>query len=47
MLLDEALDQEPQLSDIRAALDAMLPEWRMPPADNPAGLRQRVASRAP
>jgi aminoglycoside/choline kinase family phosphotransferase len=47
MLLDEALDQEPQLSDIRAALDVMLPEWRMPPADNPAGLRQRVASRAP
>jgi aminoglycoside/choline kinase family phosphotransferase len=46
MLLDEALDQEPQLSDIRAALDAMLPDWRLPPTDHPAVLRQSIASRA-
>jgi aminoglycoside/choline kinase family phosphotransferase len=46
MLLNDALNQEPCLSEIRASLDDMLPNWRSPPANNPGALRQRVASRA-
>jgi aminoglycoside/choline kinase family phosphotransferase len=43
-LLTEALDQEPLLAPIRAHLNAILPDWQRVPADDPAGLRRRVAS---
>jgi aminoglycoside/choline kinase family phosphotransferase len=43
-LMEEALAAEPMLADIGDRLDAMLPGWRMPPPDDPAALRRRVAS---
>ena len=43
-LLADALDAEPLLWPIRAHLNAMLPNWRNPPPDDPSGLRARVAS---
>lgn len=42
-LLSDALDGESSLRAVRGALDAMLPDWRTPPADDPAGVRRRVA----
>jgi len=42
-LLSDSLDAEPLLHRVRAALDAMLPDWRTPPPDDPAGVRRRVA----
>jgi len=46
MLLSDALDAEELLAPIRAALDAMLPDWRRPPPDDAEALRRRVASAA-
>jgi aminoglycoside/choline kinase family phosphotransferase len=43
MLLSDALDAEPLLGPIRAELDVMLPNWRIPPADDPQEMRRRVA----
>jgi len=43
-LLAAALDDEPLLWPVRDHLARMLPDWRQPPPDNPAFLRQRVAS---
>jgi aminoglycoside/choline kinase family phosphotransferase len=41
-LLAEALEQEPLLAPIRDCLNAILPDWRRVPPDDPAGLRARV-----
>ena len=43
MLLDGAL-RDPLLAPVRRQLDAILPDWQLSPPDNPAALRQRVAS---
>jgi aminoglycoside/choline kinase family phosphotransferase len=43
VLLSEALQNEPLLHPVRNALDAMLAGWRVPPPDDPDGLRRRVA----
>jgi hypothetical protein len=43
-LLEDALDAEPLLWPIRAQLDAMLPSWRVAPANDPAALRRRVSA---
>jgi aminoglycoside/choline kinase family phosphotransferase len=43
-LLADALDAEPLLWPIREQLNAMLPEWKSPPPDDPAGLRVRIAT---
>jgi aminoglycoside/choline kinase family phosphotransferase len=45
-LLADALDAEPLLWPIRDQLNAMLPAWKNPPPDDPAGLRARVASQS-
>jgi aminoglycoside/choline kinase family phosphotransferase len=42
-LLSDALDAEPLLHPVRLELNAMLPDWRTPPPDDPAGVRRRVA----
>jgi aminoglycoside/choline kinase family phosphotransferase len=42
-LLADALDAEPLLWPIRDHLNAILPNWRIAPANDPAGLRNRVA----
>jgi aminoglycoside/choline kinase family phosphotransferase len=42
-LLDDALRGD-GLAPIRRQLDRMLPGWKLSPPDNPAALRQRVAS---
>jgi aminoglycoside/choline kinase family phosphotransferase len=42
-LLSEALDGEPLLAPIRDYLNAILPDWRKVPPNDPAGLRARVA----
>ena len=42
-LLSDALDGEPLLHAIRAQLNAMLPDWRTPPVDDPNALRARLA----
>jgi len=42
MLLDEALEQEPLLRPIRNCLNAILPDWRDVPPNDPAGVRARV-----
>lgn len=44
MLLTDALDAEPLLWPVRDQLNAMLPNWKNAPANDPAGLRRRVAS---
>ncbi len=43
MLLSQALDAEPLLGSVRAALDRMVPGWRIPPKGDPAAMRARVA----
>jgi len=43
-LLQEALAGELLLAPIGTQLDRMLPDWQLSPPDNPAALRQRVAS---
>ncbi len=43
-LLTDALDAEPLLWRVRDHLNAILPNWKIAPADDPAGLRGRVAS---
>jgi aminoglycoside/choline kinase family phosphotransferase len=43
MLLTDALDAEPLLWPVRDHLNAMLPGWKNAPANDPAGLRRRVA----
>lgn len=43
MLLDWALTREPLLEPIRRRLDAVLPDWRISPPDDPAAVRARVA----
>jgi N-acetylmuramate 1-kinase len=45
MLLTDALDAEPLLWPVRDHLNAMLPSWKNAPANDPAGLRDRVASK--
>jgi aminoglycoside/choline kinase family phosphotransferase len=42
-LLSDALADDPVLRPVRVALDAMLPHWRVPPPDDPAAVRRRVA----
>ena len=46
-LLADALDAEPLLWPVRDHLNTMLPNWKIAPADDPAGLRDRVASAQP
>ena len=41
-LLDEALDQEPLLGPIRDCLNAILPDWRTVPPNDPDGVRRRA-----
>jgi len=43
-LLADALDGEPLLAGVRACLNAILPDWQHVPADDPQGMRRRVAS---
>ncbi len=43
-LLEDALNAEPLLWPIRDQLNAILPGWRTPPADDPAAMRERVAA---
>jgi aminoglycoside/choline kinase family phosphotransferase len=42
-LLADAL-RDPLLGSVRQRLHAILPDWQLSPSDNPAALRQRVAS---
>lgn len=42
ILLDEALDQEPLLAPIRDCLNAILPDWRNVPPNDPAAVRARI-----